>query len=125
MNVTGTLMEEDPENPCRPVDISEIEFAIKQANPCKSLGADVFNVHFFKVCRPIVGCDVSDAIKDFFVEGKLLRVFAKRLRNAMSKIINPDQSAFVRGRSIMDNIILSEDLINAFPSAQGPSKNVR
>eukprot|EP00268_Persea_americana_P039283 TRINITY_DN38886_c0_g1_i1.p1 TRINITY_DN38886_c0_g1~~TRINITY_DN38886_c0_g1_i1.p1 ORF type:complete len:115 (-),score=25.86 TRINITY_DN38886_c0_g1_i1:70-414(-) len=73
INVTGTLMEEEPENPCRPVDISEIEFAIKQANPCKSLGADVFNVHFFKVCRPIVGCDVSDAIKDFFVEGKLLR----------------------------------------------------
>lgn len=57
----------------KPVTVSEIEEAIKNANPNKAPGPDGFDAHFFKVCWPIIGKDVCDSIIDFFKHGSMLK----------------------------------------------------
>lgn len=56
----------------RNIDDEENVQAIKCASPHKSPGPYGFNAHFYKVCSPIIGKDISSAIRDFFKHGKLL-----------------------------------------------------
>lgn len=130
--------------------------AIKNSSEDESLGSHAM---FFKVCWPIVGPEVFDAISNFFTKGKLLkqvknnfitlipkynsptegtdyrsislanelykiiaRVLAGRLKPLMDKIISPYRSAFMSGRSISYNILLSHDLIRSFQLAKGKAK---
>lgn len=129
-----------------------------QASPHRSSGPDGFNAHFFKVCWPIIGADVSTAIQDFFIHGKLLkqikhtfitlipkndyasspadfrpnsltneickiisRIVAARIKPLMSKLINHNQSAFILGRNITDNI-LSHDLFRNIHLNKGEAR---
>lgn len=57
----------------RMVDDQEISDAVKHSNGQKQQGLDGFNAYFYKVCCPIIGHDVSLAIKDFFTHGRLLK----------------------------------------------------
>lgn len=41
-------------------------------NGDEALGPDGYNALFFKKAWPVTGCDVLDAIKDFFDNGRLL-----------------------------------------------------
>lgn len=47
------------------------------------------------------------------------RIIASRIKPLMHKIINQSQSAFVPGRSISDNILLSHDLLRSFHLKKG------
>ena len=49
----GYVTKEDANALTRQVTIFEIEEAIKNANPNKTLGPDGFNAHFFKICGPL------------------------------------------------------------------------
>lgn len=51
----------------RPVNIGEIEEVARCANPNRVPRPDGFNAHFYKMCWPIIGNDVCEAIMDFFV----------------------------------------------------------
>ncbi|XP_058180108.1 uncharacterized protein LOC131298649 [Rhododendron vialii] len=119
----------------------EIKDTFWALNPSKAPGPYGYNVRFFKKDWPIIGHEVTSAVKTFFRFGKLLkkvnstmvalvpkvpnpskvgdfrpisccntvykcisRILAGRLQAVLPILIDPVQSAFVKGRTIADNI---------------------
>lgn len=146
------MEEADGDFLCKSVERVEIENAIRFSNPNKASGPDGFIAHYYKVCWPIVGEDVTIAISDFFKHGKLLkqikhtffvpktpgdfrpislinklykiivRIISYQLQKIVGKIINPCQSSFIPGRSISNNILLSHDLLKSYHFDKGPPR---
>ncbi|XP_077246062.1 uncharacterized protein LOC143885910 [Tasmannia lanceolata] len=56
--------------------------------------------------RPISLCN--------FLYKLITKILANKLRLIMHKIISPNQSAFIKGRNIQDNILLAHDLVHNF-----------
>ncbi|WOL13849.1 ribonuclease H protein [Canna indica] len=61
--------------------------------------------------RPIALCNVFYKM--------VAKILANRIRPLLSKIISPEQSAFVPGRSIQDNIMIVAELIDSFYYSKG------
>lgn len=54
---------------------------------------DGFNTQFFKICWPLIGEEVSQAITDFFENGKLLSQIKHTFLALISKADNPSTPA--------------------------------
>ncbi|GKG11919.1 hypothetical protein Tco_0346156, partial [Tanacetum coccineum] len=67
-------------------------------------GPDGYTAAFFKKAWDIVGDEVVKAVGKFFILGRLLK-------ESNQTLISPNQSAFVPGRSIADNILLTQELM--------------
>ncbi|XP_074300594.1 uncharacterized protein LOC141631877 [Silene latifolia] len=87
----------------------------------KSSGPDGYSSCFFKAGWDVMGNDIGEAIINFFHEGKLLKqlnstnlILCVRLGHILPLLINPAQAAFVKGRSIIGNILISQDLIRLY-----------
>lgn len=93
-------------------DISEAMLRVLNTNePLKTWNSTevtlipkVKNPNLVKDFRPISLCNVSYKI--------VARTITNGLKIAVGDIIDPHQSAFVTGRSIMDNILLKTPLAN-------------
>lgn len=82
-NVTGNLSSEEVVWLASQVTDLEIVKEVKMANSRKSLGPDGFNAHFYKIYWPIIGANISKAVKDFFSKGSLL----KQVKNTFITLI--------------------------------------
>lgn len=56
----------------------------------------------FQQLRPISLCNVSSK--------NLSKLLSNRLGTILAKVISPEQSGFIRGRMIQDNILLAQEL---------------
>ncbi|XP_050227614.1 uncharacterized protein LOC126677168 [Mercurialis annua] len=99
----------------------EIKYALFDINVDKAPGPDVI--------------DITQAIKDFFRNGNLLKqansiccnviyktiskVLAKRISKILDKVVSKSQSAFIPGRSISDNILLAHELVRNYHRKKG------
>lgn len=59
----------------------------------------------FKQLRPISLCDFNNKM--------LTKLLILRLAKALPQLISPEQSGFVKGRLIQDNILLSQKLLQS------------
>ncbi|KAL0420600.1 UNVERIFIED_CONTAM: hypothetical protein Slati_3082900 [Sesamum latifolium] len=57
---------------------------------------------------PVVGEEVTTAVLDFFLNGRLLK------QDCLDDLISPTQNAFVLGRKIGDNIMLAQELFMGY-----------
>ncbi|XP_062076041.1 uncharacterized protein LOC133780185 [Humulus lupulus] len=80
--------------------LSEVKEALFQMNPDKSPGPDGMSPGFYQRCWDIVGRDVVDL------------VLSNRLKNVLAHIISDAQSAFIPGRLITDNIMVSFEVMH-------------
>ncbi|XP_042041211.1 uncharacterized protein LOC121786644 [Salvia splendens] len=64
--------------------------------------------------RPIAYCNVVYKV--------ITKIFSKRLEMLLPKIVSPAQSAFITGRSIMDNIYLAEEIMRGYTVKRGPPR---
>ena len=142
-------------------DISdeEIKSAMFSMGDDKSPGPDGYSAAFFKNSWDIIGHDVMDAVREFFVSGKLLKelnhtaitlipkvlspstvsdfrpislcnilykciskIIANRIQDSLSDIVSMNQSAFIPGRSISDNILLTQDIMHNYHLNRGPPR---
>ena len=112
----------------------------------KAPGPDGFSSCFFKSAWSIIGTDVIEAVVSFFSLGSMLReinctiialvpkvpnpgsmhdyrpIIAARIKQCIPEIISPSQSAFVHGRSIADNVLITQDLIVNYHRDNGPPR---
>ncbi|GKB91387.1 RNA-directed DNA polymerase, eukaryota, reverse transcriptase zinc-binding domain protein [Tanacetum coccineum] len=83
------LSEEDAMSMVQEVTDEEIKQALFKIDDNKALGPDGFSAHFFKKAWHTVGKEVCDAVKDFFVNGKILREINSTLIALVPKIQTP------------------------------------
>ncbi|XP_070042550.1 uncharacterized protein [Nicotiana tomentosiformis] len=76
-------------------------------------GIDGFNDVVYKKSWNIVKQEVCEAVKDFFITGRL-HVLAVRLQKVMNCIISEAQAGFSPRRRIADNIILAHELVKSY-----------
>jgi hypothetical protein len=68
--------------------------------------------HHPKQFRPIALCNVIYKL--------LTKVIARRLKPILPTIISPEQSGYVEGRQIMDNVILAHEVIHSLQKTKTP-----
>lgn len=141
------------EFPSRSFIEEEVEVALKQMAPLKSLCLDDFNPSFYQIYWHIVRDGVTSIIRNFLNEGifdscinftyivlipkvknlvcasnfrpiilcnviyKLVsKVLANRIKLNLSSIISKTQSAFILGRLISNNIIVTYEALHSMKS---------
>ncbi|XP_042964741.1 uncharacterized protein LOC122298964 [Carya illinoinensis] len=82
------------------IDIKAAVFSIPIDS---SLGSDGFGSGFYKFCWEILAKDVVTAIHDFFRVGWLAPL--------LPQIVSQEQGAFTPGRSILENISLTQEMV--------------
>ncbi|XP_021731005.1 uncharacterized protein LOC110697912 [Chenopodium quinoa] len=98
---------------CRSFSRDDVQKALWSIDEDKAPGPDGFSSKFFKAAWNFVGNDVTDAVLDFFTTGKLLKqMLCERLKEVLPGIIDGVQGPFIKGRSILDNILIFiEDML--------------
>ncbi|GJU81687.1 RNA-directed DNA polymerase, eukaryota, reverse transcriptase zinc-binding domain protein [Tanacetum coccineum] len=64
--------------------------------------------------RPIACCNV--------IYKTISKIITDRIKTALNKIVNPNQSAFILGRQITDNILLTQELLNGYDRKNGAKR---
>ncbi|XP_021979735.1 uncharacterized protein LOC110875849 [Helianthus annuus] len=129
----------------RQVTAEEVKAAMFSIGIDKAPGPYGYTTAFFKSAWPIIGVDISNAIIDFFDTGNLLRelnhtlivlvpkiptpsvkciskIVADRIKGVLNDIVSVNQSAFVPGRKISDNILLTQELMHNYHRNVGPPR---
>ncbi|GJX74351.1 hypothetical protein Tco_0312946, partial [Tanacetum coccineum] len=143
----------------RPVTDEEIKAAMFSIGDERAPGPDGFSSAFFKKGWDIVGLDVCHAIRDFFVNGRLLKeinhtfialipkvstplkindyrpisccnviykciskILTNRIIDGIKEVVSDNQSAFVPGRRISDNILITQELMHNYHRNRGPPR---
>ncbi|GJY20303.1 RNA-directed DNA polymerase, eukaryota, reverse transcriptase zinc-binding domain protein [Tanacetum coccineum] len=83
----------------REVSKDEVKVSLFDIKDDKAPGPDGFTSKFFKASWGIMGDDLFTAVNEFFISGKCLG------------LIDPNQSAFIEGRQISDNIMIAQELM--------------
>ncbi|GJV84096.1 zinc finger, CCHC-type containing protein [Tanacetum coccineum] len=140
----------------RDVTDKEIREAIFSMGDNKAPGLDSYSASFFKEAWDIIAGDVTKAIKEFFINGVLLkelnhtiialipkvttpmrindyrpisccnvlckcisRIISNWMKESLSDLVSLNQSAFVPGRRISDNILLTQELMHNYHLDRG------
>ncbi|KAL0288050.1 UNVERIFIED_CONTAM: hypothetical protein Sradi_7109500 [Sesamum radiatum] len=113
-----------------PVSSAEIRQAIFDIDETKAPGPDGYSAGFYKAAWSVIGGEVTQAILDFFRNGRLLKqinatlisLIPKRMRSILDTLISPSQNAFVPGRSIGDNVLLAQELFSGYNQRNLPPR---
>nr|GEY83628.1 putative reverse transcriptase domain, reverse transcriptase zinc-binding domain protein [Tanacetum cinerariifolium] len=156
-NLFNTCLDEQTAlNMVRSVSDREVKEALFSMGDDKSPGPDGYTAAFFKEAWTIVGDKVSNAIREFFTNVKLLnelnhtiialipkvkspsrvndyrpisycnvlfkcisKIIANRIKQSLKSLVSPNQSTFVPGRCISDNILLTQELMHNYHLDRG------
>ncbi|GJV06245.1 hypothetical protein Tco_1343901, partial [Tanacetum coccineum] len=153
---TTRLDDSDALYMVRNVTQQEVKDALFSMGNDKAPGPDGYTTAFFKEAWGIVADDVTNAVREFFTNGKLLKelnhtiialipkvsaptkvtdyrpisccnvlfkciskIIANRIKESLKALVSQNQSAFVPGRSISDNILLTQELMHNYHLDRG------
>ncbi|XP_074309059.1 uncharacterized protein LOC141643690 [Silene latifolia] len=103
------------EKMCKIPTEEEVKNVILSIPDEKSPGPDSFTSKFFKTSWSTIKDDLCEAVTDFFNSGQLLKqLLCERIAEVLPSIFNPAQSAFIKGRSILGNILITQDLVRLY-----------
>ncbi|XP_074293269.1 uncharacterized protein LOC141620246 [Silene latifolia] len=118
------ILAEDRDQLIKPVTVDEIKLALFSIGFGKSLGPDRFSSAFFKDSWDLTGQDLCKAVQEFFRTGKMSKQAnstlvalipnKKTLQGVLPSMVGSEQAAFVQGRSIIENIMLSQSLLRNY-----------
>ncbi|XP_049399804.1 uncharacterized protein LOC125863873 [Solanum stenotomum] len=74
----------------------------------KSPGPDGYGSGFFRAAWTVIGQDVTQAILEFMETWELLtQLNSTRLKEAIKVVVASNQAAFVEGRSLINNLVVT------------------
>ncbi|XP_071739552.1 uncharacterized protein [Rutidosis leptorrhynchoides] len=148
---TKKLSIEQASDMIRSVSSEEVKHAIFEMGNNKSPSPDGYTVEFFKSAWHIVGEEITEAVREFFDNGQLLKeinhtiialvpkvqspskvtdyrpivccnviykciskIITNRIKGCLDDIVSLNQSAFIPGRCISDNILLTQELMKNY-----------
>ncbi|XP_074266000.1 uncharacterized protein LOC141588456 [Silene latifolia] len=106
-----------------PVTKEEVKQVIFQIPDDKAPGPDGYSSKFYKDSWDIIGEEVTNAVLDFFESGHILRQINATLFTLIPKVDRPTTVlqyrpiacwGFIQGRSIMENILICQDIIRLY-----------
>ncbi|GJY81166.1 protein LAZ1 [Tanacetum coccineum] len=143
----------------RNVTNEEIKTAMFDIGDDRAPGPDGFTPAFFKKNWDIVGNDVCNAMREFFINGQLLKeinhtflalipkvstplkvtdyrsisccnvlykciskILTNRIIDGLKEAISENQSTFIPGRRISDNILITQELMHNYHRNRGPPR---
>ncbi|GJY89100.1 putative reverse transcriptase domain-containing protein [Tanacetum coccineum] len=106
----------------RDVTDDEIKSVMFSMGDDRAPGPDGFTAAFFKKAWDVVGGDITYAIRDFFSLMASFKIIANRVKEGLGDIVSINQSAFVSGRRIFDNILLTQELMRNYHRRRGPPR---
>ncbi|KAG8485688.1 hypothetical protein CXB51_019010 [Gossypium anomalum] len=111
LNAFPALSDEDFNLLNRPVFYEEIKTALFDMAPLKALGSDGFHALFYQSQWDHVGASI----------------IANRFKVIFPKLIAPEQTGFLAGRNITDNIVIAQEVLwNGVPTLKfQPARGVR
>ncbi|GJT20143.1 RNA-directed DNA polymerase, eukaryota, reverse transcriptase zinc-binding domain protein [Tanacetum coccineum] len=129
---TNKISAEDADMMIREVSSKEIKDAIFDIDSNKASGPDGYSSEFFKKAWEVVGDDVCLAIStpnkvsEFrhiaccnVMYKCISKILTNRIKHGLSKVVNINQSAFIPGRHIQDNILLAQELMRGYNRKNG------
>ena len=88
---------------------------LKEANnTILSLIPKTANLSSLSDYRPISCCNT--------VYKCIAKILARRMAQVLPSVIGNEQSAFIPGRRISDNILLAQELLNSYNARKGPAR---
>ncbi|GJV33731.1 protein LAZ1, partial [Tanacetum coccineum] len=154
---TSKVSESSYLNMVRHVSDLEIKEAMFSIGDDRAPGPNEYTSAFFKKGWDIVGVDVCKAIRDFFVNGQILKeinhtfialipkvsthlkindycpiscynviykciskIITNHIIDGIKEVASNNQSAFVPGRRIFDNILITHELMHNYHRNRGP-----
>eukprot|EP00253_Pinus_taeda_P036088 PITA_36088 len=98
----------------------EVSEVIKEMQNGKAPGSDGFNVDFFKACWNIVKQDILNVVEDSRMNRTILKIISKvvanRLKPLLPTLVSVEQSSYVEGRQILNNIIQAHEVVHSLLS---------
>eukprot|EP00253_Pinus_taeda_P034305 PITA_34305 len=88
----------------REISLEEVEEVVKDMPNDKAPGPDGFTINFYKACWEIIKNEI------------ISKVIANRLKPIHPGLISEEQSGYVEGRQILDNILLAQEMIHTLHS---------
>ncbi|GJX64450.1 hypothetical protein Tco_0298793 [Tanacetum coccineum] len=76
-------------------------------------------ITFFKKSWSVIGDEICKAVKEFFN-----KVLTNRIKHILGKLVSYNQSAFITGRRIQDNIMLTQEIMRGYNRKGGPKRCV-
>ncbi|GJT68149.1 RNA-directed DNA polymerase, eukaryota, reverse transcriptase zinc-binding domain protein [Tanacetum coccineum] len=148
---TNKISSEEAIRMVRSISEVEIKNAMFEIEDSKAPGPDGYTASFYKSAWSVIGKDICQAVREFFLNGKLLgevnstlislvpkvstpdkvsdfrpiaccnvlykcisKIMTNRIKGVLGNIVGENQSAFIGGRQITDNILLSQELFKGY-----------
>ncbi|GJS96768.1 putative RNA-directed DNA polymerase [Tanacetum coccineum] len=113
---SNKLSDEEALHMIRDISNQEVRDAMFSIGDNKAPGPDGYSSAFFKESWEIVGTDITKAVKEFFYQRRIL---SNRMKDCLQHLVSLNQSAFVLGRRISDNILLTQELMHNYHLDRG------
>ncbi|XP_049393529.1 uncharacterized protein LOC125857915 [Solanum stenotomum] len=105
-NIPQLITSEENDRLTRLPDGKEVKRVVFQLDGTSAAGPNGYTGFFFQQCWDIISSDVVNVVKAFFC-GQCL----PRIVEVLPKLISPNQTGFVKGRNITENVLLAQEII--------------
>ncbi|XP_021723797.1 uncharacterized protein LOC110691188 [Chenopodium quinoa] len=117
----AVLNSEMQDKLCRPFNEKDVKDALWKIDDDKAPGPDGFSSKFFKASWEVVGSDFTKAALDFFAS-VISKMLCERLKEVLPFLVFEMQGAFVKGGSILDNILICQDMLKSYNNKRMASR---
>ncbi|GJW01841.1 RNA-directed DNA polymerase, eukaryota, reverse transcriptase zinc-binding domain protein [Tanacetum coccineum] len=126
------IREDDALRMITEVPDKEIKNAMFDIGDFKTPGPDGFTTAFFKKAWGIIGADVFQTpsrVNDFrpiaccnVLYKCISKIIINRIKHVLGSLVSNNQSAFIPGRQIQDNILLTQEIMKGYNRKGGPKR---